>query len=77
MSRSGAITTIKSLLDGVSSPTFRQVFIGEPLSIPTGDRVVAAWFNGESEKTKTLGNVMVSQIFTVRAYFRVGATAKM
>ena len=77
MSRSGALTTIKTIMDSVSSPTFQVVLIGEPLSLPSGDRVIAAWFNGESEKTKTLGNVMVTQGWTVRAYFRVGANMKM
>ena len=77
MSRSGALTTIKTIMDSVSSPTFQVVLIGEPLSLPSGDRVIAAWFNGESEKTKTLGNVMVTQVWTVRAYFRVGANMKM
>ena len=77
MSRSGALTTIKTIMDNVSSPTFQVVLIGEPLSLPSGDRVIAAWFNGGSEKTKTLGNVMVTQVWTVRAYFRVGATMKL
>jgi hypothetical protein len=77
VSRSGALTTIKTIMDNVSSPTFQVVLIGEPLSLPSGDRVIAAWFNGESEKSKTLGNVMVTQVWTVRAYFRVGATMKL
>tara|TARA_R100001086_G_scaffold143590_1_gene75631 strand:- start:8217 stop:8654 length:438 start_codon:yes stop_codon:yes gene_type:complete len=76
MSRSGAITTIKTIMNAVSSPTFQVVLIGEPLSIPTGDRVIAAYFNGESAKTKTLGNVMVTQNWTVRAYFRVAPSQK-
>ena len=49
MSRSGAITTIKNIMGNVSSPSFQVVLIGEPLSIPSGDRVIAAWFTGESE----------------------------
>ena len=76
MSRSGAITTIKTIMGAVSSPTFQVVLIGEPLSIPTGDRVISAYFNGESAKTKTLGNVMVTQNWTVRAYFRVAPSQK-
>ena len=76
MSRSGAVTTIKSLMDAVTNPTFQVVLIGEPLSIPSGDRVIAAWFNGESQKSKTLGNVMVTQVWTIRAYFRVGSSQK-
>ena len=63
-------------MDSVSSPTFQVVFIGEPLSIPTGDSVIAAYFNGETAKTKTLGNVMVTQTWTVRAYFRVAPSQK-
>ena len=58
-------------MGAVSSPTFQVVLIGEPLTIPSGDRVISAYFNGESAKTKTLGNVMVTQNWTVRAYFRV------
>ena len=76
MSRSGAISTIKTIMGAVSSPTFQVVLIGEPLSIPTGDRVISAYFNGESAKTKTLGNVMVTQNWTVRAYFRVAPSQK-
>ena len=76
MSRSGAITTIKTIMNAVSSPTFQVVLIGEPLSLPTGDRVIAAYFNGETAKTKTLGNVMVTQSWTVRAYFRVAPSQK-
>ena len=76
MSRSGAITTIKTIMGAVSSPTFQVVLIGEPLSIPSGDRVITAYFNGESAKTKTLGNVMVTQNWTVRAYFRVAPSQK-
>ena len=76
MSRSGAITTIKTIMGAVSSPTFQVVLIGEPLSIPSGDRVISAYFNGESAKTKTLGNVMVTQSWTVRAYFRVAPSQK-
>ena len=76
MSRSGAITTIKTIMSAVSSPTFQVVLIGEPLSIPSGDRVISAYFNGESAKTKTLGNVMVTQNWTVRAYFRVAPSQK-
>ena len=74
MSRSGVITTIKSTLDGVTSPTFQAIFIGEPLSLPTGDRVVASWFGGEVTKSKTLGNVLVTQEWVVRCYFRVQAS---
>lgn len=37
---------------------------------------MAAWFAGESEKTKTLGNVMVTHTWTVRCYWRVQASAQ-
>jgi hypothetical protein len=63
-------------MGAVSSPTFQVVLIGEPLTIPSGDRVISAYFNGESAKTKTLGNVMVTQNWTVRAYFRVAPSQK-
>ena len=63
-------------MGAVSNPTFQVVLIGEPLSIPSGDRVISAYFNGESAKTKTLGNVMVTQNWTVRAYFRVAPSQK-
>lgn len=76
MSRSAAVTQIKALLAANSSPNFQVVLIGEPLSIPSGDRVAAAWFSGESAKTKTLGNVMVTQTWTVRCYWRVQASAQ-
>jgi len=76
MSRSGAVTQIKTILEANSSPNFQVVLIGEPMSIPSGDRVAAAWFSGESEKTKTLGNVMATQSWVVRCYWRVPPGAK-
>ena len=76
MSRAGAVTTIKTILEANSSPNFQVVMIGEPLSIPSGDRVCAAWFTGESTKTKTLNTVMVTQVWTVRCYWRVPAGVK-
>ena len=76
MSRAGAVTTIKTILEANSSPNFQVVLIGEPLSVPSGDRVCAAWFTGESAKTKTLNKIMVTQIWTIRCYWRVPASAK-
>ena len=76
MSRAGAVTTIKTILAANSSPNFQVVLIGEPLSIPSGDRVCAAWFTGESTKAKTLNKIMVTQIWTVRCFWRVPAGAK-
>lgn len=71
MSRSGAMTQIETILKANSDPDFDLVLRHEPLSIPTGDRVACFFFSGESMKSMTFGNVMVSQDFTVRCYFRV------
>ena len=71
MSRSGAMTQIETILKANDDPDFDLVLQHEPLSIPTGDRVACFYFVGESEKSMTLGNVMVTQDFNVRCYFRV------
>ena len=70
MSRSGAMTQIETILKANSDPDFDLVLQHEPLSIPTGDRVACFYFVGESEKSMTLGNVMVTQEFVVRCYFK-------
>jgi hypothetical protein len=71
MSRSGALSTIETILKANSDPDFDIVLRHEPLSIASGDRVACFFFSGESEKSMTLGNVMVTQDFMVRCYFRV------
>ena len=71
MSRSGAMTQIETILKANNDPDFDLVLQHEPLSIPTGDRVACFYFVGESEKSMTLGNVMVTQEFVVRCYFKV------
>jgi hypothetical protein len=65
------MTRIETILKANSDPDFDLVLQHEPLSIPTGDRVACFFFTGESMKGMTLGNVMVTQDFTVRCYFRV------
>ena len=71
MSRSGAMTQIETILKANDDPDFDLVLQHEPLSIPKGDRVACFYFVGESEKSMTLGNVMVTQDFNVRCYFKV------
>ena len=76
MTRAGAVSTIKATLEANTSPNFQVVLIGEPLTIPSGDRLAAAWFSGETLKAKTLGTVMVNEAWTIRCYWRVPAAAK-
>ena len=71
MSRSGAMTQIETILKANSDPDFDLVLQHEPLSIPTGDRVACFYFVGESEKSMTLGNVMVTQEFNIRCFIKV------
>lgn len=70
MSRALAVAAMKANLRAFSPP-FQRVFVGEPLGLPVGvDYAAALWFVGESEKTKTMSNVMVTQTWRVRVYWR-------
>ena len=70
MSRSGVLSTIDSLIGGVSSPTFAAVYQGEPLSIPTTP-VAAFWLEDHSELFTTLGDASTVATFTIRCYWRM------
>ena len=68
--RLGALAALKAILRQFSPP-FQAVYIGEPLGIPVGiDYAAALWFVGESEKTKTMANVMVTTQLRLRVYWR-------
>ena len=70
MSRSGVLSTIDSLISGVTSPTFTAVYQGEPLSIPTTP-VAAFWLEDHSELFTTLGDASTVATFTIRCYWRM------
>ena len=73
MSRSGVISTIDSLLSGVSSPTFAAVYQGEPLSIPTTP-IAAFWIEAHDELFTTLGDSSTTALFTIQCYWRMQTT---
>ena len=70
MSRSGAITTIDSLLSGVTSPTFTAVYQGQPLSIPTTP-IAAFWLNTHEEDFTTLTDSSTIATFLITCYWRM------
>ena len=70
MSRSGVLTTIDSLIDGVTSPDFAAVYRGEPLSIPTTP-VAAFWLEEHNELFTTLGDASTVATFMIRCYWRM------
>ena len=70
MSRSLAVAAIKAHLRAYSPP-FQAVYIGEPLGLPAGvDYAAASWYVGEGEKSETMGNVMVRDLWRTRVYWR-------
>jgi len=71
--RAKAIGRIHQLLAGVAVPHRFQIEPGG-LQRLGGDRAIAYWFEGETEKAKTLGNVMVTQQIHIRAFWRIPAT---
>ena len=68
---SAAITRIDTVLKAVSSPNFQAVYAGEPVTLPASGAQCAFWYVGDSPYAggKTLGNVMISEQFVIRAYF--------
>lgn len=66
-----AITRIAAVLAAVTSPVWQRVIAGEPAQLPSGGAHVAFWYLGDSPYLggKTLGNVMVTEQFAIRAYF--------
>jgi len=70
MTRAGVLSTIDSLISGVSSPTFTAVYQGEPLSIPTTP-VAAFWLEAHDELFTTLGDSSTTAMFTIQCYWRM------
>ena len=72
MSRSGCLSTIKSLLEGVSgmSPAFVAVSQGEPLGVPTVPWC-AYWLSSLATITEmdSMGEQATITSITVRSYF--------
>ena len=74
--RPAVVARIDALLKTVSSPNFQAYYVGEPVQIPT-KAVIAFWYVGDEAydvAPKTLGNVMVTERFRIRAYFPVIAS---
>lgn len=71
--RATAWNRIHTLLGAVATPHRFQL---EPGGIErmSGDRAIAFWFEGESEKGNTLKNVMVTHEIRIRVFWRRPAT---
>ena len=69
MSRAGVLSTIDSLISGVSSPTFTAVYQGEPLQVPTTP-IAAFWISSQSEDFQTLGDASTTLELMIRCYWR-------
>ena len=69
MSRSGVLSTIDSLISGVSSPTFTAVYQGEPLQVPTTP-IAAFWISSQSEDFQTLGDASTTLELMIQCYWR-------
>lgn len=64
---------ISQLLSDVAAPHPFQIEPGG-LSRMGADRAIAFWFEGESEKAKTMGNVMVTHKVAIKCYWRIPKT---
>ena len=69
MSRAGGLSTIDSLISGVSSPTFTAVYQGEPLQVPTTP-IAAFWISSQSEDFQTLGDASTTLELMIQCYWR-------
>lgn len=76
------VSRVKEILEAVEysgTSRFEGVYVGEPLGLPIQSplgAIAAVWFTGESEKSMTLGNVMVTTEWRVRMYWRLPATVE-
>lgn len=71
--RAKAWGRITQLLQGVAAPHRFQMEPGGIQRMP-GDRAIAYWFEGESEKAQTLGNVLVTHTIQIRCFWRIPGT---
>jgi hypothetical protein len=69
MTRAGVLSTVDSLISGVTSPTFTAVYQGEPLQVPTTP-IAAFWVTAQTEDFQTLGDASTTLELTIRAYWR-------
>ena len=76
MPRAGAIAAIDTALSSVTDPTFRFVYVGEPLAI-AATPMVAVWLTGHREDFTTLGDSSTTADFTIRAYWRMQTSANV
>lgn len=77
MTREGVLNQIETLLTTITTPIFEIVYRAEPLSIPTGQRVIAFWYEGDEfdPRQATFGQANPYERFLVRAYWRVQVDA--
>ena len=69
MSRAGVLSTIDSLISGVSAPTFTAVYQGAPVQVPTTP-IAAFWISSQSEDFQTLGDASTTLELMIQCYWR-------
>lgn len=70
--RTVATARIQALLEGITSPSFVDVFQGEPLGLPPGGPYACWWYTGDQDAEvgrQTLGNVMVDEVFRIAVFW--------
>tara|TARA_R110000787_G_scaffold135936_6_gene248340 strand:+ start:3298 stop:3732 length:435 start_codon:yes stop_codon:yes gene_type:complete len=72
MTRAGVLTTIESLLAGITSPTFTAVLRGEPLLVPSTP-IISFWLSQHEEDFTTLGDASTTAEFSIRCYWRMSS----
>ena len=75
MARADIPGSIKAKLQALDTPKYQGVYIGEPRRISEGNRVIAAWYDEEGERTRTMKNAMLWEHWQIRAYWRYVASA--
>lgn len=75
MARTDILNSIETKLKALDDPKYQGVYIGEPRRISAGSRVIAAWYTGEGERTRTMTQSMVAEEFQIRAYWKFPQSA--
>ena len=75
MARADIPGSIKAKLQALDNPRFQGVYISEPRRISEGNRVIAAWYTAEGERTRTMANAMTWEHWQIRAYWRYVASS--
>lgn len=63
------VKILEAVADRIKRVGLSKIVYGQPTS-PPPNTTVAIWYAGEFEKTKTLTNVMVTEIVRIRMYWK-------